>query len=171
LSECLGCHPACATPVLTEGGLRHDRTWREGILSLKHRRRNETNKYHPAQQSPYENDWLPGNENVHGRPPRTKNSSNYHYYTAKNPDTFREMSCSSRRRKVFSARDFEHCWVVASEHANRKSHPLRASLAQAEEVRTRRHAGEIDISSQDHNVVFEFSHSTRAEKFSSTRIE
>ncbi len=89
----------------------------------------------------------------------------------KTPDTFREMSCSSRRRKVFSARDFEHCSVVASEHANRKSHPLHASLAQAEEVRTRRHAGEIDISSQNHNVVFEFSHSTRAEKFSSTRIE
>jgi hypothetical protein len=66
------------------GGRRDDRTWREGVLFLKHRRRNETNKYHPAQQSPHENDWLPGNENVHGRPPRTKNSSNYHYYTAKN---------------------------------------------------------------------------------------
>src|ERR1035441_2444437 len=89
----------------------------------------------------------------------------------KTPDTFREMSCSSRRRKVFSARDFEHCWVVASEHANRKAHPLRASLAQAEEVRTRRHAGEIDISSQDHNVVFKFSRGTPAEKFSATRIE
>ena len=48
-------------------GLRDGRTWREGILSLKHRRRNETNKYHPAQQSPHENDWLPGNENLHGR--------------------------------------------------------------------------------------------------------
>jgi hypothetical protein len=23
--------------------------WREGVLSLKHRRRNETKKYHPAQ--------------------------------------------------------------------------------------------------------------------------
>ena len=43
------------------------RTWREGVLSLKHRRCNETKKYHPAQQSPHENDWLPGNENVHGR--------------------------------------------------------------------------------------------------------
>ena len=34
-------------------GLRDGRTWREGVLSLKHRRRNETNKYHPAQQSPH----------------------------------------------------------------------------------------------------------------------
>ena len=57
------------------GGLRDDRTWREGVLSLKHRRCNETNKYHPAQQSPHENDWLPGNENVHGRPPGTKSGS------------------------------------------------------------------------------------------------
>jgi hypothetical protein len=65
-------------------GLHDGRTWREGVLSLKHRRRNKTNKYHPAQQSPHENDWLPGDENVQGRPPRTKNSSSYHYYTAKN---------------------------------------------------------------------------------------
>ena len=48
-------------------GLRDGRTWREGVLSLKHRRCNETNKYHRAQQSPHENDWLPGNENLHGR--------------------------------------------------------------------------------------------------------
>ena len=47
-------------------GLRDGRTWREGVLSLKHRRCNETNKYHPAQQSPHENDWLPWNENLHG---------------------------------------------------------------------------------------------------------
>jgi hypothetical protein len=47
--------------------LRDGRTWRERVLSLKHRRRNESNKYHPAQQSPHENDWLPGNENLHGR--------------------------------------------------------------------------------------------------------
>ena len=49
------------------GGLRDGRTWREGVLSLKHRRCNETNQYHPTQQSPHENDWLPGNENLHGR--------------------------------------------------------------------------------------------------------
>jgi len=49
------------------GGLPEDSTWREGVLSLKHRRCNETNQYHPAQQSPNENDWLPGNENIHGR--------------------------------------------------------------------------------------------------------
>ena len=34
---------------------------------FKRRRCNETNQYHPTQQSPHENDWLPGNENVHGR--------------------------------------------------------------------------------------------------------
>ena len=53
-------------------GLPDDRTWREGVLSLKHRRCNETNQYHPAQQSPHENDWLPWSQNVHGRPPGTK---------------------------------------------------------------------------------------------------
>ncbi len=49
------------------GGLRDGHSRREGVLSLKQRRCNETNQYHPAQQSPHENDWLPGNENVHGR--------------------------------------------------------------------------------------------------------
>ena len=49
------------------GGLRDGRTWREGILSLKQRRCNETHQYHPAEQSPHENNWLPGNENPHGR--------------------------------------------------------------------------------------------------------
>jgi hypothetical protein len=48
-------------------GRRDGRTWRERVLSLKHRRCNETNQYHPAQQSPHENDWLPRNENQHGR--------------------------------------------------------------------------------------------------------
>jgi hypothetical protein len=53
-------------------GLRDGRTWREGVLSFKYRRCNETKEYHRAQQSPHENDWLPGNQNVHGRPPGTK---------------------------------------------------------------------------------------------------
>ena len=35
------------------GGLRDGRTWHEGVFALKHRRRNETNKYHPAQQAPH----------------------------------------------------------------------------------------------------------------------
>ena len=52
--------------------LRDGRPGREGILSLKHRRCKETKQYHPTQQSPHENDWLPGNEDVHRRPPRTK---------------------------------------------------------------------------------------------------
>ena len=48
-------------------GLRDGRTWRERVLSVKHRGCNETDKYHPAQQSPHENDWFPGNENPHRR--------------------------------------------------------------------------------------------------------
>src|SRR5258708_39972149 len=43
------------------------RTWREWVLPFKHRRCNETKEYHRAQQSPHENDWLPGNEDIHGR--------------------------------------------------------------------------------------------------------
>jgi hypothetical protein len=68
------------------GGLRDGRTWREGVLSFKYRRCNETKEYHRAQQSPHENDWLPGNQNVHGRPPRTKSglTITYIYYTTKN---------------------------------------------------------------------------------------
>jgi hypothetical protein len=49
------------------GGLRDGRTGREGVLSLEQRRCDETNQDHPTQQSPHENDWLPGNENPHGR--------------------------------------------------------------------------------------------------------
>lgn len=48
------------------GWLRDGRTRRQGVLSVKHRGCNETNKYHPAQQSPQENDWLPENEDPHG---------------------------------------------------------------------------------------------------------
>jgi hypothetical protein len=58
--------PRLRTTRFHGGGLPDDRT-REGVLSLKHRRCNETNQYHPTQQSPHENDRLPGNENVHGR--------------------------------------------------------------------------------------------------------
>jgi len=49
------------------GSLRDGRAWREGVLSFKQRRCNETNQYHPTQQSPHENDWLQGNQNLHGR--------------------------------------------------------------------------------------------------------
>ncbi len=68
------------------GGLREVRTWREGVLSLKQRRRKETNQYHPTQQSPHENDWLPWEQesawqNLRGR----RAAHDYRYYTAKNP--------------------------------------------------------------------------------------
>ena len=65
--------PRLRTIRFHRGGLPDDRTCREGVLFFKHRRCNETNQYHPAQQSPYENDRLPGNENAHRRPPGTKN--------------------------------------------------------------------------------------------------
>jgi len=78
------------------GGLREVRTWREGVLSLKQRRRKKTNQYHPTQQSPHENDWLPWDKNQHGR---TSGDEERLTITAiilrKTPDTFREMSCSS----------------------------------------------------------------------------
>jgi hypothetical protein len=44
-------------------------------------------------------------------------------------------------------------------------------VAQTDKIRSWRNAGEVDIDSQDHNVVFEFSRGTPAEKFSATRIE
>jgi len=42
------------------------RTRCERVFSLKQRSCNEANQDHPAQQSPHENDWLPGNKNSHG---------------------------------------------------------------------------------------------------------
>ena len=69
-------------------GLRDGRTWREGVLSLKHRRCNETKEYHRTQQSPHENDWLPGNENVHGGTSGDEERRmNCRYYTAEKPHT------------------------------------------------------------------------------------
>jgi hypothetical protein len=73
--------------------------------------------------------------------------------------------------EAFSAEDSEHRWVVSSEHANGKSHPLQTWLAQTQEIQTWRDPGESDISSQDYNVVFEFSRGTRSEELSATRIE
>jgi hypothetical protein len=65
------------------------RTWREGVLSFKYRRCNETKKYHRAQQSPHENDWLPWNENVHWQNLRGQRAAHdYRYYTAENPRPF-----------------------------------------------------------------------------------
>jgi hypothetical protein len=74
-------------------GLRDGRTWREGVLSLKYRRCNETEEYHRAQQSPHENDWLPGNQNVHGRPRgRRARLTTYLYCTAKDPKLISQKS-------------------------------------------------------------------------------
>jgi hypothetical protein len=59
--------PRLRTTRFHGGGLPNDHTWREGVLSLKHRRCNETKEYHRAQQSPHNDDRLPGNKNVHAR--------------------------------------------------------------------------------------------------------
>jgi hypothetical protein len=64
--------PRLRNTCFYEGGLRDRGTWCEGVLSFKQRRYNKTNQYHPTQQSPHENDWLPGNEDQHGTPPGTK---------------------------------------------------------------------------------------------------
>ena len=70
------------------------RTWRKGVFSLKHRRCNETKKYHPAQQSPHENDWLPGNENPHGRTSGTKSGSRLPLLYCEKSQSFHEHLAS-----------------------------------------------------------------------------
>ena len=52
-------------------------TWREGVLSFTQGRCNETKKDHRTQQSPHGNDWLPGNENLHGRTSEDEERSFY----------------------------------------------------------------------------------------------
>ena len=90
-------------------GLLDGRTWREGVLSLEHRRCNENNQYHPTQQSPYENDRLPGNENVHGRPPGTKSGPRLPLLYCENPRHLSRNIVLVVTTMGFSARDSEHC--------------------------------------------------------------
>jgi hypothetical protein len=87
------------------GGLPDDRTWREGVLSLKHRRSNETNQYHSSQQSPNENDWLPGNENVHRRPPGTKSGSRLPILYCEKPRLFGDILPELLRSRDASAKN------------------------------------------------------------------
>lgn len=62
--------------------------WRERVLSCQQRRCNKANQYHPTQQSPHENNWLPGNQNSHGRTSMDEERrTNCRYYTAEQPDT------------------------------------------------------------------------------------
>src|SRR5258708_721228 len=59
---------------------------REGVLSFKQRLCDGTNQYHPAQQSPHEKDWLPGNDNQHHRTSGDEVRPTVNRYcTAKNP--------------------------------------------------------------------------------------
>jgi hypothetical protein len=67
---------------------RFPRTRRERIFSLKQRRCNETNQYHPTQQSPHENDWLPRNENLHGRTSGDEARLTISVIILRNPYTF-----------------------------------------------------------------------------------
>jgi len=80
-------------------------TWREGVLSFKYRRCNETKEYHRAQQSPHENDWLPGNQNVHGRPPGTKSGSRLPILYCENPRLFVNILPEFLRSGVESAKN------------------------------------------------------------------
>ena len=94
-------------------GLRDRRTWREGIFSLKHRRRNETNKYHPAQQSPYENDWLPGNENPHGRTSGDEERLTITAIILRKPQTLFVKFVLVLTVKAVSDKDCKDCCVAA----------------------------------------------------------
>jgi len=58
-----------------------------------------------------------------------------------------------------------------SEQPDGKPRPLKPWLSNSKKIRTRRDAAEVDLSSQDRNVVFEFSRGTRAEKFGATWTE
>jgi hypothetical protein len=95
--------PRLRTTRFHGGGLPDDRTWREGVLSFKHRTCNETNQYHPTQQSPHENDRLPGNENVHGRTSWDEERLTiYRYCTAKTTRaSTRKVPPHSDERAVF----------------------------------------------------------------------
>jgi hypothetical protein len=90
-------------------GLRDGRTWRERVFSFKHRRRNETKEYHRAQQSPHENDWLPGNENLHCRTSRDEERLTIPLLYCEKAQTFHEHLASvsslrsSRRAKNSNA--------------------------------------------------------------------
>jgi hypothetical protein len=67
-------------------GLRDRGTGHKRVLSFKQRRCNETNQYHPTQQSPHENYGLPGNENQHGGTSEDEGRLTiYRYCTAKTP--------------------------------------------------------------------------------------
>ena len=80
-------------------GLRDGRTWREGVLSLQHRRCNETHQYHPTQQSPHEDDWLPGNENPHGRTSGDEERLTITTIILRNPQTHFRKDCARHDRQ------------------------------------------------------------------------
>jgi hypothetical protein len=103
---------------------------------------------------------------------RRRLADNCHYYTAKARTLFRKIFCSLRRQKRGSNKVLKTVALPTNlEHANWKSRPVQARLSQTEEIRTRRDGREIDISSQNHNVIFEFGRGIRAENLSATRIE
>jgi len=116
--------PRLRSSSFHDGRLRDGCTWRKGVLSLKHGRCNETNKYHRAQQSPHENDWPPGNENVHARTSGDEKRLTITTIILPKSRTSFVKYRAHRDPKAFSSRDSERCTNVASEHANGKSYPL-----------------------------------------------
>lgn len=58
-----------------------------------------------------------------------------------------------------------------SENANRKSRPGHALLPQPQEIETGGDARELDLGSQDHNVIFEPSRPSGAEEFVTTSAQ
>jgi hypothetical protein len=93
--------------------LNDRRSWREGVLSLTHRRCNETKKYHPAQQSPHENDWLPGNENPHGRTSGDEERLTIAAIILRNLRHIFEKIVLVMTVKAVSDRDFGDCCAAA----------------------------------------------------------
>src|ERR1039458_89522 len=90
-----------AVPRLSRGqrDVGDGRTWREGVLSLQHRRCNETHQYHPTQQSPHEDDWLPGNENPHGRTSGDEERLTITTIILRNPQTHFRKDCARHDRQ------------------------------------------------------------------------
>ena len=134
-------------------GLRNRRTWREGVLSLKHRRCNETKKYHPAQQSPHENDWLPRNENPHGRTSRDEERLTVAAIILRKIKEFSRTSCQRFFFRLSCQSNRVRSLDLISIDASRISAPLRPKLAQTNKVETRAKIANVNVGSENDDVI------------------
>ena len=129
------------------------RTWSKGVLSLKHRRCNETKKYHPAQQSPHENDWLPGNENSHGRTSEDEQRLTIAVIILRKINrvftnilpAFLLSGCPVNRVALEVSID--------SNDASRISAPLRTKLAQSNKVEPRAKIANVNVGTENDDVI------------------